>query len=91
MSFPAEKLHFPAAKCCFGGAHGRKPLEIAGGFQGSRIKNASQLSHKILSGVTNTPFFFDNTSICGMLMENVDQGTPTGALHLPHQRLNGQN
>ena len=27
-----------------GGAHGRKPQEIAGGFQGSRIKNASQLS-----------------------------------------------
>ena len=26
------------------GAHGRKPQEIAGGFQGSRIKNASQLS-----------------------------------------------
>ena len=33
-----------------GGAHGRKPQEIAGGFKGSRIKNASQLSHdKLLS------------------------------------------
>ena len=28
----------------FGGAHSKKPLEIAEGFQGSRIKSASQLS-----------------------------------------------
>ena len=28
-------------------AHRRKPQEIAGGFQGSRIKNASQLSQEI--------------------------------------------
>ena len=50
MHFPAEKclfmqkMHFPAEKWGFRGAHGRKPQEIAGGFQGSRIKNASQLS-----------------------------------------------
>ena len=37
-------MHFPAEKCGFRGAHGRKPQEIAGGLQGSSIKNASQLS-----------------------------------------------
>ena len=37
-------MPFPAEKCGFGGAHGRKPQEIAGGLQDSRIKNASQLS-----------------------------------------------
>ena len=47
--FPAEKEHIPVEKfaCLFRGAHGRKPQEIAGGFQGLRIKNASQLSEKI--------------------------------------------
>ena len=38
----------PVAKlqCCFQGAHHRKPQELAGGFQGSRLKNASVLSQK---------------------------------------------
>ena len=57
MHFPTENCFFPAEKCIFlqknalsrrkmrlSGAHGRKLQEIAGGFQGSRIKNASQLS-----------------------------------------------
>ena len=58
MGFPAEKCsflqkiyvflprhaYFPAEKCGFGGAHRKKPQETAGGFQGSRIKNASQLA-----------------------------------------------
>ena len=35
---------FPAEKCGFRGAHGKKPQAIAGGFQDSRIKNARQLS-----------------------------------------------
>ena len=54
MYFPAgkcrflQKMHFPAEKCAFScrktqSSGGRKPQEIAGGLQGSRIKNASQL------------------------------------------------
>ena len=43
-AFSCRKMHFPAEKCGFRGAHGREPQEIARGFQGSRIKNASQLS-----------------------------------------------
>ena len=45
--FLQRKMRFPAEKCSFGGAHCRKPQEIAGGFQGSRIKNASQLSQDV--------------------------------------------
>ena len=30
-------------------AHGRNSLGIAGGFQGSRIKNASQLSQEVFA------------------------------------------
>ena len=64
MGFPAEKciflqknaisyrkLHFPAEKCKFlqkNAVFGRKPQEIAGGLQGSRIKNASQLSQELI-------------------------------------------
>ena len=56
IHFPTEKCIFlpknahscgkmpPAEKCGFGGAHGRKLQEIAGGLRGSRIKKASQLS-----------------------------------------------
>ena len=43
-AFSCRKMHFPAEKCGFRAAHGRKPKEIAGGLQSSRIKNASQLS-----------------------------------------------
>ena len=47
--------HFPTGKKCTflqknavgGGARGKKPQEIAGGFQGSRIKNAGQLSSSL--------------------------------------------
>ena len=46
MTFPAEKLHIPAEKCGFRGARCRKPQEIARGFQGSRVKNGSQLSQE---------------------------------------------
>ena len=49
VHFPAEKsrtMHFPAEECGFRGAHGRKPQEIVGGFQGLRIKNASQLAQE---------------------------------------------
>ena len=45
-AFSCRKMHFPAENAVFGGAHGRKPQEIAGGLQGSRIKNASQLSQE---------------------------------------------
>ena len=50
VHFPAAtcafvlKMHIPAEKMRFSRAHSRKPQEIAGGFQSSRIKNASQLS-----------------------------------------------
>ena len=40
-------MNFPEEKCSSRGAHGRKPQEIAGGFEGSRIKNASQLSQEL--------------------------------------------
>ena len=46
MHFPAEKCTFLQESAVSGGAHGRKPQEIAGGLQGSRIKNASQLSQE---------------------------------------------
>ena len=39
-------MYFLAEQCGFRGAHRRKPQEIAGGFQGSRIKNVSQLSQE---------------------------------------------
>ena len=56
MGLPTDKneascreMHFPAEKYRFlGGAHGRKSQEFAGGFQGSRIKNASQLPQEKL-------------------------------------------
>ena len=51
MHFPAEKCRFLQQKCTFlqkkcgfRWARGRKLQEIAGGLQGPRIKNASQLS-----------------------------------------------
>ena len=47
MHFPAEKYTFLQKNAVFWGAHGRKPQESARGFQGSRIKNASQLSQEI--------------------------------------------
>ena len=47
VPFPAEKTQFPAEKCGFGEAHGRKLQEIAGGLQGSRIKNAGELSQDL--------------------------------------------
>ena len=56
-TFSYRKVHFPAKSALSrrkmrspaffgggGGAHGKKPHGIAGGFQRSRIKNASQLS-----------------------------------------------
>ena len=46
MHFPADFLHCPAEKYGLRGALCRKPQEIAGGFQSSRIKNASQLSQE---------------------------------------------
>ena len=53
MQLPAEKkalscrkMHFPVEKCGSRGAHRRKPQEIAGLVQGSRIKNAGQLSQE---------------------------------------------
>ena len=46
MHFPAEKCPFLQKNADFCGAHGRKPQEITGGFQSSRIKNASQLSQE---------------------------------------------
>ena len=49
VHFPAEKRTFLQKNAVFRGAHGRKPQEIAGGLQGSRIKNASQLSQEMLS------------------------------------------
>ena len=45
-------MHFPTERCTscrkygFQGAHGRKLQEIAGDLQGSRVKNASQLSQE---------------------------------------------
>ena len=52
MQFPTEnalscrKMHFHAEKCKFlqkNAVFGRKPQEIAGGLQGSRIKNATDV------------------------------------------------
>ena len=49
-AFSCRKMHLPALKkkqsFLGGGAHGRKPQEIAEGFQGSRIKNTSRLSQE---------------------------------------------
>ena len=51
-SFSYRKMHFPAEKCLFlqkcgsRAARRGKPQEIAGRLQGSRIKNASQLSQE---------------------------------------------
>ena len=45
-AFSCRKMHFPAGKCGFRGAHRRKPQEITRGFKGSRVKNASQLSQE---------------------------------------------
>ena len=42
----------------FRGAHGRKPQEIEGGFQGSRIKSAIQLSQEIKAKRNNTTLWF---------------------------------
>ena len=45
MHFPTKKkATFSYKNLVFGGAQGKKLQEIAGGFQGSRIKNATQLS-----------------------------------------------
>ena len=52
--FPSKKKHafscrnmdFPAGKSALRGAPGRKPHEIAEGFQGSRTKSTSQLSQE---------------------------------------------
>ena len=46
MPFPAEKMYFPPENAVFGWAQGRKLQEIAGGFLGSRVKNATQLSQE---------------------------------------------
>ena len=43
MHFPAEKCTFLQKNAVFRGAQGRKLKEIAGGFQNSRIKRATQL------------------------------------------------
>ena len=45
-AFSCRKMHFRAEKRGFQGAHGRKQQDIAEEFQGSRIKNASQLSQE---------------------------------------------
>ena len=46
-----RQARFPAKKCCFTGAHGRKPHEIAAGFHRPRIKNAGQLSPKKVKNI----------------------------------------
>ena len=51
-AFHAEKMHFLAEKYGFRRAHGRKPQESVGGVQGSRIKNASQLSQDNCNALT---------------------------------------
>ena len=50
----------PAEKSGFRGAHGRKPQVIAGGLQGSRIKNASQANtkSKLLKMLRGKELFF---------------------------------
>ena len=47
VHFPTEKMHFPTERCGFRRACGGKPQEIAGGLQGPRAKNASQLSQEL--------------------------------------------
>ena len=46
ITFPAEKCTFLQKNAVVGGAHRRKRQEIAGGPQGSRVKNASQPSQE---------------------------------------------
>ena len=66
MRFPAEKClflqkkkeHFPAENCNSRVAHRRKPQEIAGGLQGSRIKSASQLSQDSFPWCFDYPWSF---------------------------------
>ena len=44
IAIPCRKMAVSCRKMQHSGAHGRKPQESTGGFQGSRIKNDSQLS-----------------------------------------------
>ena len=45
MPFPAKKVQHPPQKNS--GARDRKPQEIAGGVQGSKLKNANQLAQEL--------------------------------------------
>ena len=58
MPFPAEKCTFLQKNAVFGVAQGMKLQKIAGGFQGSRIKNAIQLSQDLFCGLLGWVVFF---------------------------------